>query len=151
MTEGIFVLDTSVIVKWFRQEEVLANEALRWRMRYLDGDIAVVVPALVAYELANVLRFKTDLSTAQVQRAMDSIFDMGFQWASPTSDIIHRTVEIAREYEITIYDGVFVATAEALGAVVITADERLCRRVSDSDWIRFLGDSNQPDGTPSTK
>ena len=31
------VLDSSVIVKWLRQEEILAREALALRQAYLDG------------------------------------------------------------------------------------------------------------------
>ena len=38
--EGPVVLDTSVVIKWFRQGEVLAGQALQLRDDYLDGRIA---------------------------------------------------------------------------------------------------------------
>ena len=56
------VPDTSVIIKWFRQGEILAGEALAVRAAYLEGRIQLSVPSLVAYELANVLRYKGDLT-----------------------------------------------------------------------------------------
>jgi hypothetical protein len=37
--DGPVVLDTSVVIKWFRQGEVLASQALALRDAYLDGRI----------------------------------------------------------------------------------------------------------------
>src|SRR5512136_2834574 len=102
--DGALVLDTSVVVKWFRQGEVLAGPALKLRADYLDGQIAVFVPALLAYELANVLRYKTDLTAGQVQDAIRSLFDMGLEWVLPTSAAVRRATEIACACEATIYD-----------------------------------------------
>jgi len=139
MTTEPIVLDTSVLIKWFRQEEVLAADALRWRDRYLQGEVNVALPALSAYELANVLRYKNELTTAQVQLAVQSLYDMAFQWVPPTEEIISRSIEVARSCNITVYDAAFVATAEAMHGVLITADERLCRQVPDSRHIQLLG------------
>ena len=47
------VLDTSVIIKWYRQKEILADKALIIRDSYLSGYILVSIPSLVVYELAN--------------------------------------------------------------------------------------------------
>ena len=79
------VLDTSVVIKWFRQGEVLADLSLALRDAYLDGQITVSAPSLLAYELANVLRYKNDLSSNQVQEAVQSLFDMGLELIPPLS------------------------------------------------------------------
>ena len=76
--DGSVVLDTSVVIKWFRQGEVLADQSLALRKAYLDGQIEITVPSLLAYELTNVLRYKGDLTTGQVQDAVQSLFDMRF-------------------------------------------------------------------------
>jgi predicted nucleic acid-binding protein len=137
--DGLVVLDTSVVVKWFRQGEILAAPALELRAAYLDGQIAVFVPALLAYELANVLRYKPDLTAGQVQDAIRSLFDMGLEWVSPTSAAMRRAAEIAYACEATIYDAAFVALAESLGATYVTADERLARRLEVYPFVHFLG------------
>ena len=49
------VPDSSVVIKWFRQGENLAEQALALRTGYLDGRIQLSVPTLLAYELTNVL------------------------------------------------------------------------------------------------
>jgi predicted nucleic acid-binding protein len=134
------VADTSVIIKWFRQGEILAEQALALRADYLDGNIQISIPTLLAYELANVLRYKDDLTTAQVEEAVQSLFDMGLDWTSPTAAVMRRATVIARESDATVYDATFVALAESLGALFVTADERLVRRLADWPFVRFLGD-----------
>lgn len=137
--EGSAVLDSSVMIKWFRQEEVLAKEALSLRSDYLAGQLLVFVPYLAAYELANVLRYKRDLSTEQVQEAIQSLYDMGFEWSAPSNSLMERTIEIARLYDTSIYDASFVTLAESLGIILVTADERLVGRLSALSFVRFLG------------
>lgn len=140
LTYRDLVLDTSVILKWFRQGEVLAGQALRLRGAYLAGEVTLSAPTLLAYELANVLRYKSELTTAQVQQAVQSLFDMELAWVLPTAPITRRAVEIARTHETTVYDAAFVALAEAIPAGFITADERLVKRLPRLPFVHFLGD-----------
>ena len=141
---AVSILDTSVIIKWYRQGEVLADRALALRDAYLDGRIAIVVPSLLAYELSNVLRFKQDMSTEDVQAAVKSLYDMGLEWIMPSSAVICRAVEIVRTYETTVYDATFVALAESLDATFVTADERLVRQLPGPAPARFLGNMQAP-------
>jgi predicted nucleic acid-binding protein len=137
--EGPVVLDTSVIIKWFRQGEVMARPALALRNDYLSGRISIVLPSLVAYELANVLRYKADISTEQVQAAVRSLYDMQMDWMLPAVEVMEKAVEIARGYDTTVYDATFAALAGALGATFLTADERLAHKLEAFRYIRFLG------------
>jgi predicted nucleic acid-binding protein len=140
-TRASLVLDTSVIVKWYRQGEVLADRALAIRDAYLQGRIEITVPSLVAYELANVLRFKADLTTEQVQSCVQSLFDLGWNWVWPSSSWIVQAVEIARAHDTTVYDATFAALAVSLDADLVTADERLVRRLSALPFVHYLGDT----------
>ncbi len=132
------VPDASVVIKWFRQEEVFAEQALALRAAFLKGQVAISVPSLVAYELSNVLRYKSDLATDQVQEAVQSLFEMGLEWTMPTTALMRRAVEIARIHDTTVYDAVFVALAEALEAAFITADKHLSRRLKTLPFVFFL-------------
>jgi len=133
------VLDTSVVIKWFRQGEVLADRALALRAAYVEGRVQVSVPTLLAYELTNVLRFKQDWTTAQVEDAVQSLFDMGLVWVGPTAALMRRAAVIARQSEGTVYDAAFAACAESLEATFITADERLAQRLAEWPFVCFLG------------
>ena len=136
--DGSVVLDTSVVIKWFRQGEVLADQSLALRKAYLDGQIEITVPSLLAYELTNVLRYKGDLTTGQVQDAVQSLFDMRLEWVLPSSTVMRRAVEIARTNETTVYDAAFAALAEELGATFVTADEKLACRLKALPFVHFL-------------
>jgi len=134
-----FVPDTSVVIKWFRQGEVLAEQALALRAAYLVGRIQLSVPTLLAYELTNVLRYKDDLTTEQVEEAVQSLFDIGLEWVSPSAPLMRRAAVIARESGATVYDTTFAALGEGLEATFVTADERLVRRLAAWPFVRFLG------------
>jgi len=134
------VLDTSVIIKWFRQDEIQARNALRLRSAYLDGQAQVAVPSLLAYELANLLRYKADLTTAQVEGSVQSLFDMELEWVSPSAGLMRRAVDIAREFDTTVYDATFASLAEAWDATFVTADKRLVSRLQALTYVRFLGE-----------
>jgi predicted nucleic acid-binding protein len=134
------VPDTSVVIKWFRQGEVLAEQALALRAAYLDGHIHISVPSLLVYELTNVLRYKDDLTTAQVEEAVQSLFDMGLGAVPPTAIMMRRAAVIARAADATVYDAAFAALAESLEATFVTADERLARRLEACPFVLFLAD-----------
>jgi predicted nucleic acid-binding protein len=137
------VPDTSVVIKWYRQGEILAKQALALRAAYLDGQLQVSVPSLLAYELANVLRYKDDLTTVQVEEAVESLFDMGLEWVPPSAAVMRRATVIARTADTTVYDAAFAALAESLEATFVTADEHLVRRLAAWPFVRFLGDEGQ--------
>jgi len=85
-----------------------------------------------------VVRYKRDLTTDQVQRAVESLCGMGWEWALPSSVVVHRALEIARAREATVWDATSAAPAESLNATYVTADEQLVRRLGD--LARFLGE-----------
>lgn len=138
--QPLIVPDTSVVIKWFRQGEILAAPALAIRDAYLTGQTAISAPSLMVYELANVLRYKSALTTEQVQEAVYSLLGMGFEWASPSTTLMSRTVHLARTYDTTVYDAAFVALAEALDGIFITADEKLVSRLENLKFVLFLGE-----------
>ena len=139
MTSAV-VLDTSVIIKWFRQGEILAPQALALRRAYLEGSLTVAVPDVLVYEVANVLRYKGDLSTEQIGQAVQSLFDIGIDIVPPSAELMRRAVALAYTHNETVYDAVFVALAETLEADFITADEQLVKQMAGLPFVRFLGD-----------
>lgn len=136
---GMVVLDTSVVVKWFRQEEKGARYALAYRNAYLEGQISIVLPDLALYELANVLCHKRDLTVEQIVQALDSLLEMELLWADPSAELLARAVRVARQCQVTLYDAVFVALAQWMGAPLVTADEYLVRQTTCEVMVQQLG------------
>jgi len=140
MSTAALILDSSVFIKWYRQGEVLAERALVLRKAYLEGQLTILAPTLCLYELANVLRYKDDLTTEEVQSAVQSMFDIGVEWISPSREILNKAIEIARTYHTTVYDAVFVALATILDMIFITADKRLADGLVSLPAVKFLGE-----------
>ncbi len=101
-------------------------------------------PDLALTEFANVMRYMKDLSTEQVQQAVDSLFAMRLIWLTPTASVLNRAVVIAREYETPVYDALFAAVAEELSILYVTADEHFVKRVSELGYVRSLAEFNLP-------
>jgi predicted nucleic acid-binding protein len=134
------LLDSSVVIKWFRKDEVLRDRAIQLRQAYLDGQLTIYVPDLLVYEIANVLRYKPDLDRAQVQQALESLYAMQIKIEDITAGVIRRAIEIAYSYDITVYDAAFVAMAEHLETDFITADEKLGQKLQNISYVRYLAD-----------
>jgi predicted nucleic acid-binding protein len=132
------VLDTSVIIKWFRQEEIWAEQALKLRSAYLQGQIVIVVPWLLMYEVANVLRYNKEYSTEQVQTAVQSLFDMQLEWITPFPNTINQAVQLAHTHDVTVYDATFAALAESYETIFFTADDRFARQAAALKSVHSL-------------
>jgi len=134
------VLDSSVVIKWFRSHEALREQALGLRQAYLDGLISIHVPELLTYEIANVLRYKPDMKETEVQQALQSLFDMqiGIEHIDP--EVIKRAINIAYSYNITVYDAVFVALAKRLECDFITVDGELAQKLHNIPCVHHLAD-----------
>ncbi len=144
MTSAL-VVDTSVFIKWYRQHEEEAAEALALRDAYLAGEILLVEPDVALYEFANVMRFMDELNTEQVQLAVESLFAFPIRWVQPTWELMARAVAIARGHDkVTVYDAVFAAVAEAYDTLFVTADLRFVRAAPDLSYIRPLAGFRLP-------
>ncbi len=122
----ILVLDASVIIKWFNKEEH-SDIALRIREDFYKGEHEIVVPDLVLYEISNALRYNNEFSVDDVAKAVDSLIDMELTIIVPSKEIIKKAIETARKENITIYDAIYIALAKEIGAVFVTAENKLGR------------------------
>jgi predicted nucleic acid-binding protein len=132
------LLDSSVILKWFRREETWREVALQLRQAYLDGQMLIYVPNLLIYEIANVLRYKPDLTQQQVQEALMSLYDMQIRIVEISQELIKEAIHFAYFHDITVYDATFVAMAEYLKVLFITADEKLIQKLDKVSYVQHI-------------
>lgn len=138
MREKLLVLDASVVVKWFSKEED-SEKAIELRDKFVNREVFIVCPDLVLYEVANALRYNKNLDENDIREAIGSLYDMEIDIIVPTKEVMARAIEFAREFNITIYDAVYVSLADILNAKLITADKMLvkaCKR----DFVVSLSD-----------
>ncbi len=126
------VVDTSVLIKWFKtRDEDFLKEARALLEQVKTRPLEVHVPALLLYEVGNILLLKTQLGAAGLDDAIDHLETLPFIVAPPAAPLLKRAARLGREFALTFYDASFLALAVELDCLYITADRRLfeCTRV----------------------
>ncbi len=120
------VVDASVVAKWFLPEAD-TESAVFLRARHLSGDLRLVAPDLLVYEVANALRYHPQVGSDQLAEHMEDLFafELGLE---PTSEIsMTAAVRAAFRLGLSLYDASYISLAERLDAALYTADESMLR------------------------
>jgi predicted nucleic acid-binding protein len=117
-----YVVDASVVVKWFVPE--IHAEAARNLLR--EG-FALSSPDLVRAEVGNVLwkKWRRDqLSSEVVEEVLRDLesFALEIETSGP---LLGTAWDVARRFDRSFYDGLYVALAVRAGCPLVTADRRL--------------------------
>ncbi|MEA1998307.1 MAG: type II toxin-antitoxin system VapC family toxin [Euryarchaeota archaeon] len=133
----MYVLDASVIVKWFSEEEY-TDIALKLRDDFFRGYTELVVPDLLLYEVSNALRYNPNFDETDVIEAADSLYDMGMSIIVPTGEVIRLAINLAFTNNVTIYDAFYAALAKAIDFTLITADIKFYRKTENLSFVKFI-------------
>ncbi|MEM0482953.1 MAG: type II toxin-antitoxin system VapC family toxin [Nitrososphaerota archaeon] len=136
--EKVLVLDASVAVKWFSAEK-LSDKAHVILKKYVDGEVELIAPSLLFYEVANALRYNPRFGVKEVKAALKALEDLAFRVYDFKGELATNAIETAYEAGITVYDGAYVALAEMEGATLYTADEQVVIKVS-TDYVKHLSE-----------
>ena len=139
MKEGEnFLLDTSVVMKWFVSEEK-SQRAWQVQNDYLNGRCDLSVPELLLYEVANALKFTSPLLTGEkIKEKIESLIKLKINIYPFDYDILQLSVDLALERDITVYDAYFLTLARETDSIFITSDEKLYDRIGDLNFVRTL-------------
>lgn len=133
------VVDTSVLIKWIKtRDEELRSEALDLLGVIQRQALDVTVPALLLYELGNLLLRKTRLDSGGIAAAIEHVLNLPITVENPEPGVLRRTARLGRELKLTFYDASFLALAEELDCVFVTADLRLFNAARRLPRVRHL-------------
>jgi predicted nucleic acid-binding protein len=134
-SKKIVVLDASVIIKWFVEEEY-TKEALTIRKDYVDGKVDIACPSLLPYEILNALRYNPELGEEHLNNAAVAL-EKYHLWQYPIlGELANLCIRNSLAYGISLYDSSYVSLAEYLDSNLYTADEKLLDKVGRDG--RFL-------------
>ena len=122
------VVDASIVVKWFVEEEG-SDKALRLRDKYIDGEISIIAPELIIFEVLNALYYKRLFSESEMKEISEALEAYSFTLYSLKGEYAEKTIETAVENGITIYDASYVALAMIRDTYLYTADEKLIEKL----------------------
>ena len=136
---GKIVIDTSVLIKWIKtKNEDLLKEARRLRTTIERRPLDVHVPALLLYEVGNILLLKTDLDVAGLDIALSDLEALPFIVAPPATPLLRRAARLGKELGLTFYDASFLALAVELNCPLVTADGPFWNRAKSLPRVRHL-------------
>ncbi len=127
--EANYVIDASVVYKWYGAEEEGGTEAQALRSRFYDKRIQVHAPELLLIEVGNALRFNRQLTETSVATYLKDLAGMGLTLHTLTPDLLRRMNALSWKYNLSMYDALYLAIAEQTGAPLITADEQMLKQV----------------------
>lgn len=125
----LIVIDASVALKWFVIEPD-TDKALQLRDQ-LETQYNPIVPSLFYYEISNLLRYKKEFGINDVQQVLDALDKFQFKFEEFRGEFAKKSINIAYMYGITVYDASYVALSDLANTVLITADEKMCKKVVD--------------------
>lgn len=130
MAKETLILDASVVVKWFSEEED-SETARSIRDKFFKGVLNIAVPNLLFYEVANALRYNHVLTEKEKIQAAKDVYAVEFDVVGLDDTLLTATLLTALKYEISFYDAVYIAVAKEADCRYITADAQLRKKVGE--------------------
>ena len=132
------VVDASVALKWLVPEPE-SEAAVELRRAADAGGLRLYAPQHWLAEVANVLWVRTrrtgagSLTAGEARDRARSLTGAGVHVLG-LAPVLDDAFEVALAADVTLYDALYVATAEQLGVRMITADRRLIAKLAGTRW-----------------
>ncbi len=139
------VVDASIAIKWVLQEPD-SDVAYALLAEWIEKETVILAPALLAYEITNILYRKTlkgDLTLDNAKLGIRKILLTGLEFdftEDPSFGI--KAMELANQFnQPATYDSHYLALAEREDCELWTADTKMGRAVRGKlDGVRWLED-----------
>ncbi|MBS7626842.1 type II toxin-antitoxin system VapC family toxin [Candidatus Bathyarchaeota archaeon] len=125
----VFVLDASVAVKWYVEED-LRDKALRLRDDFLSGAVDLEAPSLILYEVGNAIRHHPGATEDECANAVIQLRNLGIVIREPDDPCMKIAAKMAFEEKLTFYDAIYLSVAKSSKAKYLTADKELYDQLS---------------------
>ncbi|MEA2594818.1 MAG: hypothetical protein QOF01_1287 [Thermomicrobiales bacterium] len=122
-----FVVDSSVATKWHLRDEEFSDLAVALLVAYREGRINLIAPDHIRYEVPSAIRKTVRTGRLTAEQARSAIADF-LAWKVPTvgsDEVIVAGYEQTVRFGCSLYDGLYVALADALRCPLVHADVSL--------------------------
>jgi len=123
------VVDASVVAKLYLKDEQYTDKADLLFSRFEQGDIQLIAPRLITYEVPAAIKrgaVRVKAGKEVWQAALSSFQSLGLSIVDD-SDAKYEAIRLAINYACAYYDALYLLLAEDLGCPFVTADDRLWR------------------------
>ncbi len=137
----LWVVDASVAIKLFITEKYSGETESFFEKVNLNSPDSLYVPDLFYTECANIFwKYvrRHGLPVFEAKKEMTALKQLKLRTVSG-AELMERALELALRWNITAYDASYLALAERLKASLVTADEKLIKRIKSPnlrmEWI----------------
>jgi predicted nucleic acid-binding protein len=135
-----YVVDTSVVVKWFIVQSYY-QQAIELLDMFEQGKCKLHAPTTIYLEFTNVLwKYRQFLSLEELQVILKRFLSLDLI----IHDHIHLlkgALDFATKYNRSVYDSIFLYLSGEIDADFITSDEKLVNAVSSElSFVKLLQD-----------
>lgn len=127
MPANNLILDTSVIIKWFIDEED-SDEATSYLKAFQNNEITITIPSLLFYELGNALLNK-GASVELAGEIMGMFLELGLEVRDIGLEWFRKIYQNSIDYSLTFYDAAYITLLQRENCEFITADQKLFQKV----------------------
>jgi predicted nucleic acid-binding protein len=139
----LLVIDSSVVAKWFFTEEELQEQAAAVRQDWMSSVVQPIAPDLIFTEVSNIVwkRQRLGLVTeGEGNNTIVRLLGLGISTVEPQA-LLLRAYSLARQFDRTVYDSLYLALATETQSRFVTADLRLYNAVSlQLGFVQYLAE-----------
>jgi predicted nucleic acid-binding protein len=134
-----YVLDASIILKWVLgdRKEPDHEKAISLLDAWASGIVEIGVPSLWTYEIANLLGREFPQDALQ---KMKLLLNLNLHVVESTEQSYQMCFRWMQENHVTFYDASYLAAAYAIDAILLTGDEKFCKKMENDKRICLLKD-----------
>lgn len=127
-----YVLDTSVVVKWFEESSELHIKKARKILKDLhEGKINILIPNIVALEVLNAILIGKKSSLEYAELAVQKIYQIPITIVESSLTLLEKAAKLMDEYKITSYDAYFLALAQYEDCKLISDDQKAHGKITN--------------------
>jgi predicted nucleic acid-binding protein len=120
------VVDASVATRFILTEEY-NQQARKLLSHFIAGEIDLVAPPLINYEVGNAVRTaasKRLIDGGEAAKLYDTFLKLNLGRLAPSNKLYYDTLEWSIENPASFYDAAYILSCKASGYPLITADEK---------------------------
>ena len=122
------VIDASVVVKWFIEEND-SEKAVLLRDKFIEGKVEFYVPSLLYFEVLNALKYSQLFDSSELNDAGESLENYGLKVVVIKNELRKNMIKIALEHGLSIYDASYLGLSIGLDKLFCTADEKIIKKL----------------------
>jgi len=110
---------------------------LKIRDKYIKGEIELIAPEIINFEVLNALYYKKLFSESELKETSEALDSYSFSLYSLKGEYAEKTIEVAFKNNITIYNASYIALSIIKNTCMYTSGEKLVEKLKE-DYLKYI-------------